>query len=672
MPRSSPPTDPALDPAAPPGPRPRVLALGALAVALLALAVFARTIENGFVHYDDPTYVTENPEVTAGLTGEGVRWAFTASHASNWHPLTWLSHMLDCELFGLQAGGHHATNVVLHALAAALLFLALALMTREVRASLFVAALFAVHPLRVESVAWVAERKDVLSAFFWMLTLFAYALYVRRPGAGRYLAVVAAFALGLLAKSMLVTLPLVLLLVDVWPLGRHGVPAVAWRRLVLEKVPLLALAVAVGVGTVLAQRAGGAVGALDTISLGARLANALVSGVAYLWMTVWPSGLAVFYPHPAVVRAGEAMALTVPAIGAGVLLLALTVLAIEKRRAAPWAVTGWLWYLITLLPVVGILQVGMQARADRYSYLPTVGVYVAAVWGVLHVARAHPTLRRALPAVAGVVLAACALVSWRQIGFWHDSEALFARAVAVTERNYIAMLNLGNALSERGEVDEAAGLYEEALALYPPLVQARIGLASIHNLRGANLEEAGDPDGALAAYREAIRVLPDYVAAHRNAGFLLVQRGDLPAAKHEFEEVLRLAPADADAHNNLGVTLQRLGDPAGAARHYRQALAAGQSSPSTANSLAWILATCPLPTVRNGPEAVRLATACVRQTGEQDPTPLRTLAAAHAAVGDFPAAIAWQTKALALAPPEWKPELEADLARFRNGEALEK
>ena len=329
-------TDPEFRPR--PAPSPAVLVLGAVVLVAITFGAFGRVAENEFVHFDDPKYIVENPHVTAGLTSEGVSWAFTTGHASNWHPLTWLSHMLDCELFGLEPAGHHLMNVGFHALAAALLFLALYAMTREWGPSLFVAALFALHPLRVESVAWAAERKDVLSALFWMLTILVYAFYARRPGAVRYVGLVVAFALGLMAKSMLVTLPFVLLLLDVWPLGRwrlgrnaESAAGAPLSRLLLEKAPLLALAIAAGVVTVISQRAGGAVGMLETIPLGARAMNALVTGAAYLWMTVWPTGLACFYPHAAIVRPGELAALGGPAIAAGAFLVLVTALVREVR-----------------------------------------------------------------------------------------------------------------------------------------------------------------------------------------------------------------------------------------------------------------------------------------------------------------------------------------------------
>jgi len=717
-----------------------VRVLGALVLVALTFGAFGRVAGNDFVHLDDPTYVVENPRVTAGLTGEGVAWAFTTGHASNWHPLTWLSHMLDCELFGLEPAGHHLMNVGFHALAAALLFLALCAMTREVGPSLFVAALFALHPLRVESVAWTAERKDVLSGVFWMLTILAYAGYARRPGAVRYAGLVLAFALGLMAKSMLVTLPFVLLLLDVWPLGRWrlgrgetagtGVPL---SRLLLEKAPLLALAIAAGVVTVISQRAGGAIGMLETISLGARGANALVTGAAYLWMTVWPMGLACFYPHAAIVRPGELAALGVPAIAAGAFLALVTALVVRGRARRPYALVGWLWYLGTLLPVIGLLQVGMQARADRYTYLPIIGVYLVAVWGFRDLVRARPRLRPFLRAAAVLVLAGCAIGTWVQIGHWRSSEALFSRAVEVTERNYMAHLNLGAALAERGEEDEAMRHYELSLEFHPPnpfahnnlgsvlvlrgrepeaiehfaeairlrpnLVDAYVNLGMVlsrtgeyararealerglrldpdhpegHNELGFALENLSEPDLALEHYREAIRLSPGLLEARKNAAILLIERGELGPGRIELEAVLALAPEDGDALHNLGITLHRLGDLRGAVARYREKLTAGLTSPSTLNNLAWILATCPDPELRDGEEALRLAEECARLSSGENPRHLRTLAAAHAATGAFEAAIEWQAMAIDLAPEEWKGELEEDLQRFRDGESLRK
>ncbi|MEW6072104.1 MAG: hypothetical protein AB1726_05830 [Planctomycetota bacterium] len=569
---------PALAPPSPPAPARRTPVLGALALAALTFAVFHRAARNDFLTYDDPAYVTENAPVTAGLTAEGVRWALTSFHASNWHPLTWLSHMLDCELFGRAAAGHHLTSVAMHALAAALLFLALSVLTGEARPSFFAAGLFALHPLRVESVAWVAERKDVLSGLLAMATILAYALHARRPGGRRYGLVLVLFALGLLAKPMLVTLPAALLLLDLWPLGRWRGPG-AGRRLILEKAPLFALAAASGVLTVLAQRAGGAVSALELLPLGARVENALASYVAYLGATVFPRGLAAFYPHPAIVAPGSFRALTLPALGAGLLLLAGTALALRARRRRPYALVGWLWYLGTLLPVIGLLQVGTQARADRYTYLPAVGIALLVAWGGRDLARARPRTRPLLGLLGGLALAGCAALSWRQIGVWRDTETLWGHAAAVTERNYVAEGNLGAALLLADE-EAAVEHLRRAIEFHPRFPPPRQNLAQLRVRRGLAYEERGEAQRALAEYLEAALLAPDNHRAREYAGSLLVAQGD-----------------------------------------------AAES------------------------------------------TPLRMLAAACAAAGDFAAAVEWQGRAIARAPAGARPPLEAELARYRGGDA---
>src|SRR6059036_456916 len=395
----------------------RNLAIAGLVV-LGTLAVFAPALRHGFVNYDDPEYVTENPRVRAGLSWAGLGWAFAAPHAANWHPLTWLSHMLDAQLFGLAPAGHHATSVLLHATSAALLFEVLAGMTGTPWRSAFVAAVFALHPLRVESVAWVSERKDVLAGFFWMLALAAYARYARRRGAADYVLVVAAFVLGLLAKPMVVTLPLVLLLLDVWPLRRPWTIALVW-----EKLPLVLLAAAASALTVVAQRGAGAMASLESLPLAARMAEAVVAFRAYLEKTFWPARLAVFYPHRPL-PIGEVAA-------SCVVLLVVSALAIRERRRRPWLLVGWLWYLVALLPVVGLVKVGEQAMADRFSYLPQIGVLLMIAW-----AAADAGGSRAVASAGGVVaLAACVALTARQLDIWRDSVSLFAHASAVSRDN---------------------------------------------------------------------------------------------------------------------------------------------------------------------------------------------------------------------------------------------
>ena len=444
--------------------RGRVL-IAALLLVASVVASYAGVARHEFVTYDDPQYVVQNPHVNGGLSVEGLKWAFTRSHSSNWHPLTWLSHQLDCELFDLDAGDHHVVNLCLHALNAVLLLLALRALTNQLVPSALVAALFALHPLRVESVAWVSERKDLLSGSFFLLVLCAYARHARRPGARRLALVLVLFALGLLAKPMLVTVPFVLLLLDDWPLGRLGGAAAhpahpsptpthpgmmhpetagarPGFRLFLEKLPFFVLAALSCLITVIAQRAGGSLYSFDTIPLGARIANAPVAVVAYLAQTFWPARLAYFYPHPALVERTETSA----AIAAALFVAALSVLAWKLRRRQAHVFVGWFLFLGMLVPVLGLVQVGEQARADRYAYLPTIGVYVALVWTLAELARDRPLLRRGSILVAPFVLAALGLVTRAQAATWKDSEALYRHALSTTDRNYAAHSALASVL----------------------------------------------------------------------------------------------------------------------------------------------------------------------------------------------------------------------------------
>jgi len=521
-----------------------------LALVAGTLALWSRALANGFVSYDDPLYVLENPPVRAGLSLRGLGWAFTHVHASNWHPLTWLSHMLDVQLFGLAPAGHHATSVVLHALNAALLFLALRALTLGLRPALVVAALFAVHPLRVESVAWVAERKDVLAAAFFLAALRAHALAARgalespygRSGRAR---VAAWMALGLLAKPMVVTLPFVLLLVDAWPLDRAR--RLGWRRLTLEKAPLLALAALSCVATVLAQRAAGSVRTLEAFDAPARLANAALAWVGYAWRTAWPAGLACFYPHPAVVAPDG---LAARALGALALLLSVTALAWALRRRAPWVGVGWAWYVGMLVPVIGLVQVGSQALADRYAYLPTIGLYLMVVPGAAALAArvapgVAPRVRaRLLGTLAGTVVLALGVATWRQIGWWRDGETLFRRAIAVVPDNYLAHVNLGTTLAKAGEHARAAEEFRAALAVLP-------GHAEAHNNLGTSLFHLGREEEAGREYEEAVRIAPDYAEAHYNLGLVRARAGRLSEAEAELERALRLRPDLEAARTSL-------------------------------------------------------------------------------------------------------------------------
>ena len=527
----------------------------ALAVGLL----YGRTAGFGFLSLDDPAYVAENPVVRAGLRPSGVAWAFTEVHALNWHPLTWLSLMVDVSLFGVDPGAMHRTNVVLHAAAAVLLFLALLRGTDALAPSALVAALFALHPLRVESVAWIAERKDVLSGFFWMLTLLAYLAFARGSTPLERATVFLAAALAMLSKPMAVTLPVVLLLLDRWPLRRPE----PLMRLALEKLPLFALSLGVALATFRIQSQLGAVRSLEAIDLGARVANAAIAAVSYLGKSFWPVDLAIFYPHPAVL--GRADTLLLPALCAATLLAGITAVAAATARSRPYLLVGWLWYLVTLLPVIGIVQVGDQALADRYTYLPTIGIAIALVWGARDVARSLRVPAALGAAVASSAVACLAALTWLQVPIFRDSRSVFAHALLVTDDNYYAHTALGRLERSEGRVEDAKRHLEEALRIRPELVLARVELGNV-------LVVEGDLEGAAALQEDVLADRPGSSAAHHALGLIRL-RQDLPgqAALH-FERSVALRPGFAEAHSNLGVAYRRLGRDEDAIRQFRRAL----------------------------------------------------------------------------------------------------
>jgi tetratricopeptide (TPR) repeat protein len=544
----------------------RWVSLGLIAVNLI---VYASVWHHEFVDYDDRAYVTENAVVSGGLTWHGVAWAFTTGDEANWHPLTWLSHMLDVQLYGLSPGPHHLTNLLFHIASTLLLFGLLHRMTGALGRSAFVAGLFAVHPLHVESVAWVAERKDVLSTLFWMLALWAYVEYVRRPQLLRYLLVLLFFALGLMAKPMLVTLPFVLLLLDFWPLGRVAlgpnpedrVPPRNGRstpgHLVWEKIPLLALSIVSSVVTLIVQRRGRAVIGLDAIPLKLRVANALVSSVAYIGKMLWPTRLAVLYPY----------ARSLPGwwvAGALVGLMGVSVAVIWAGRRHPYLPVGWLWYLGTLVPVIGLVQVGHQAMADRYTYVPLIGLFVIVAWGVPDLLVRCRLRRIALPA-AGLVILGYAITARGQLQYWENSTALWTHALEVTTGNYIAHNNIGLILARQGRNDEAICEFLEVLWINPDYAEA-------HNSLGIILAGQGKLDEAIAHYSEALRIKPDYAEAYNNLGIALARLGRTGEAIDELSEALRINPDLVEAHNNLGIALATQGKLDEAIAHYTEAL----------------------------------------------------------------------------------------------------
>jgi tetratricopeptide (TPR) repeat protein len=548
----------------------------AICVALVAItfAVFGKTLGYDFVNYDDNTYVYDNPQVFRGLTLSGVKWAFTHFDNDNWHPLTSISHMIDCSLFGLKPGGHHLVNVLLHAVAVVLLFLVLSRMTSgpssprrvfdrtaSIWASAFVAALFAIHPLHVESVAWIAERKDVLSAVFFMLTLGAYAHYARQPSIARYIVMSIMFALGLMSKPMFVTVPLILLLLDYWPLNRI-VDIRALRRSVIEKVPLLLLSAALSVATIFAQRQGEA--RLEELPFMWRITNALAACVVYIWQMIWPANLALVYPHPGRLPLWEIA-------GAAALLFAITIFVFVFRKRKPYFVTGWFWYLVMLLPVIGLIQVGGQAHADRYTYLPQLGLYLIAAWGIVDLSVLRRHHREILCAAAAVIIAAFAWRAWIQTSYWHDSEKLWRQTLALTNQNDIAHQGLGEFLLQHHRVDEAISEFRTVLSRHPNSPDANFQLASA-------LIEKGEFESAVEYYRKVLAAGSDTTTAHCALGDALLQLGKLDDALNEYNRALKIDPANSRAETSLASALLEHKRGEEAIEHYRNVVRREPSS----------------------------------------------------------------------------------------------
>ncbi|MDI6828767.1 MAG: tetratricopeptide repeat protein [Armatimonadota bacterium] len=583
------------------------------------IIVFSPVISCGFLNYDDEVYVTDNPYVQAGPTVQGITWVFTSMRAGNWHPLTWLSHMLDCRIYGLNAAGHHITSLVIHALNVLFLFLLLVNMTGFVWRSAFVAALFAIHPLHVESVVWIAERKDVLSTFFGMLATWAYIRYTRAPGIKAYFLVLVLFSLGLMSKPMLVTLPFVFLLLDYWPLGRianYNNPLLVVslrqvRNLLLEKLPLFVISLFSCVITFIAQQSGGAIASFERIPLGVRVANALVAYISYVIKMLYPVKLAVLYPHP-----GNSL----PAwsvVGSASILIIFTIWVARGARSKPYILVGWLWYIVTLVPVIGFIQIGIQAMADRYTYIPLIGLFIIIAWGIPDLMQclqktgttketikagdsilpfAH-SLFSLIPAVT--ILFVFAVQTWIQIGYWRDNVTLFRRALAVTTGNYLAHQNLGVALFHQGELEAAAKHFGAALKLKPSYAPAHNGLGTVFMCQGKDdealehfkaalkcdphLEDAhsnlavimqkyGRDEEAIAHYRQVLQINPDRADTHNNIGLILAKLGRFDEATRHFYSALKLKPKDAEVHCNLGSSLVKLGEFNKAVRHLEVAI----------------------------------------------------------------------------------------------------
>jgi tetratricopeptide (TPR) repeat protein len=568
---------------------------------VVTLAIYSRAGGYGFVNLDDPLYITQNSHTQAGLSWENVRWAFTAMDASNWHPVTWLSHMLDVQIFGVRPGPQHWVNILLHIANAILLFLVLRSATGSHGPSALVAFLFAVHPLHVESVAWIAERKDLLSTLFWFLATAAYIAYARHPSVLRYLAILFTFAMGLMAKPMVVTLPVTLLLLDLWPLGRlrnAGDPAggVVWWKLLIEKAPLFALSAISSLVTLHAQRAGQSLASLEALPLAPRLENALVSCARYLGATAFPVDLAVFYPGPVENWAPWQW------MAACVLILSASIGALAVRKTRPYVTVGWFWFLITLLPVIGIVQVGLQAMADRYTYVPLTGIFIAAVWAAKDICDKVAVPKTWRVAASAAVLLPLALVARAQAGWWKDSITLLEHSLKVTRGNYFVEMNLGAALSEAGRDAESMeynlaairhsprnpnpyfnvgvsltklGRFDEAVIQYRKALEfpspAKIQVA-IHSNFAVTLIQLGKLDEALSHYDAALALIPGDVSALFSKGMLLTMVGRPSEALALFQKALALDPANAPIYCNYGMALEKLGRLEEAVAQYGKAL----------------------------------------------------------------------------------------------------
>jgi len=635
--------------------------------------VFGQTVHYPFVNYDDNLYVYENPAVIGGLSLSGAKWAFTHTVALNWHPLTMLSHMLDCQFYGLNAGAHHLTNVLLHTASVILLFLVLRQMTGKTWPSAMVAAVFAIHPLRAESVAWVAERKDVLSGLFFMLTLWAYVRYARRPfSLGRYLCVVVLFALGLLSKPMLVTLPFVLLLLDYWPLGRFQLTNLratfhALRPLFWEKIPLFLLAAVLSIVTFIAQENFRIT--LENLPVASRLSNMIVSYGIYMWEMVWPQNLAAFYPPMSTVPIWQMVI-------ASALLTTVTALTIWAARRNAYLLVGWLWYLGMLVPAIGLVQAGSQSHADRYTYLPQIGLYLLLTWAAADWCARWRHRGLVLGGVSAMILIALIFCARVQTSCWRNSESLWTHTLACTSDNDIAQNNLGDALLLAGRGNEAMVHFQQALQINPHFAKAHYNLGNLflrmgrddealvhfqqalqinpryaeaHINLGYVLLHMGRDDEALMHFQQALQINPDDVDAHNNLGSALLLMGRLDEAIIQFRQTLQINPGNAVAHLNLGKALLRVGREDEALAHYQRALQINPRSLNILNDLAWVLATVSPAALRDGRQAMELAEQADQIAGGENPVILRTLAAAYAEVGRFDDAVRTAQKAMNLA-----------------------
>jgi tetratricopeptide (TPR) repeat protein len=648
----------------------RVLAAATVVGLLVVVAfVYAPVRDHGFAGLDDRAFLVENPNLAAGLSLEGLRWAATTTVDGSWIPVTWSSFLVDAQVHGLSPAGTHLGNLVLHGLASVLLFLALLRLTDALAPSAFCAAVFALHPLHVESVAWAMERKDVLSGVFFSGTLIAYASYARRGGGLRWAATTALFTLGLMAKPMLVTVPFLLLLLDAWPLRRLGSRAER-RRAVLEKLPLIAIAAALSILTFVAQRGAGAMESSVVFPVGVRISNAIVSSAVYLRKAFWPSDLAFFYPHPGSLPLWQVAA-------SAAILLAVSLLGLAQARRRPHVLVGWLWYLGMLVPVIGLVQVGVQGMADRYTYLPLIGVTVALAWTGAELADRGRGWKRAVVAVALASLVASTALARRQVAYWQDSVATYERSLVVNERNPVAHNGLGGALYDLGKVEEALAHLKRAIELAPDFVDAHVNLGivlvetgnpqqavphlergldlpegrmlRVHSYLGTALRRTGHPYQAVGHLQSAVDLGGATPEVYVELALALLDVGRTEDAARTLRRGEVSSSASADVQMAWAQIAQRQGNTREVVRRYRLALELQPNAVQIANNLAWILATDSDPAVRDADEAVRLAERAVRATGATEPAVLDTLAVAYEAAGRRDEALAASRRALRIA-----------------------
>lgn len=605
--------------------RPRLIAL---LLAFITGLVFLPTGQHGFVNFDDNEYLTDNPMVKNGLTWAGIKWAFTTFSASNWHPVTWLSHMVDCELFSLNAGAHHLVNVLFHAANAALVFGLLFRLTNRLRTAAFIAALFAWHPLHVESVAWISERKDVMSAFFALLTLFTYTKFARENKRRHYWLALGFFALGLMSKPMVVTLPWVMLLLDFWPLGRIKNGPLTPQNvlpLVREKIPFFLLTAASCVITLQAQHAGHAVVSLEQLPISARLGVALMALAGYIGKLLWPANLCALYLLPKQIPA-------LPVLGAATGLAAVSFLAWRWRNSRPYFFTGWLWFAGMLVPVLGLVQVGDQIMADRYTYLPAIGFFIALVFLANEMAGRVQVPAGVQLGFAGLVSCACILATEKQLPTWRNGEALFRQAVAVNPANDTALINLGVTLSAQGRFEEAVEAYQQAVKTGSQRVQ-------LHNNLGNALGRLGRNKESLAEYLIAVQLAPQNPLVHFGIGRQLAALGQLDAALGEFAEATRLAPSYAAPQLEAGKVLFKLGRDKDGLLAFQNAVRLDTKNFQTLATAAHYLAANDQASLRDGRNALLLALKADELARHKQPVVMDILGMAYAENGDFTNAI---------------------------------